>query len=47
VDVGNNNYLGTVLKADFLPYGRDFDTREPTGRFSNGRISIDFTGKKP
>ena len=45
VDVGNNNYLNTILKADFLPYGRDFDTRQPTGRFCDGRIALDYTGK--
>lgn len=42
-DVGNNNLLKTILKANFLPYGRDFDTGMPTGRFSNGRIATDFT----
>ncbi|KAI5075630.1 hypothetical protein GOP47_0009706 [Adiantum capillus-veneris] len=43
VDVGNNNYLETILKANFLPYGRDFDTKKPTGRFSDGRIATDYT----
>lgn len=43
VDVGNNNYLDTILKADFLPYGRDFDTKKPTGRFCDGRLATDFT----
>ncbi|MCO5571263.1 hypothetical protein L7F22_025000 [Adiantum nelumboides] len=43
VDVGNNNYLETILKANFPPYGRDFDTQKPTGRFSDGRIATDFT----
>ncbi|CAJ2628437.1 unnamed protein product [Trifolium pratense] len=36
VDNGNNNYLATTARADSPPYGIDFPTREPTGRFSNG-----------
>ncbi|CAI8589329.1 unnamed protein product [Vicia faba] len=42
VDSGTNNYLATFARADRLPYGRDFDTHQPTGRFSNGRIPVDF-----
>ncbi|KAE8722490.1 putative inactive receptor kinase [Hibiscus syriacus] len=42
VDCGNNNYLGTFARADRPPYGRDFDTHLPTGRFSNGRIPVDY-----
>lgn len=44
VDCGTNNFLGTLARADRLPYGRDFDTHQPTGRFSNGRIPVDFLG---
>lgn len=44
VDCGNNNFLGTFARADRLPYGRDFDTHQPTGRFCNGRIPVDFLG---
>ncbi|CAN1300076.1 GDSL esterase/lipase At5g08460 [Linum perenne] len=42
VDCGTNNYLGTFARADRPPYGRDFDTRTPTGRFCNGRIPVDY-----
>lgn len=44
VDCGTNNYLGTFARADRLPYGRDFDTHRPTGRFCNGRIPVDYLG---
>ncbi|XAR61012.1 Triacylglycerol lipase [Bertholletia excelsa] len=36
VDSGNNNYLVTYARADSPPYGIDYPTRRPTGRFSNG-----------
>ncbi|KAB5564613.1 hypothetical protein DKX38_004667 [Salix brachista] len=42
VDCGTNNYLGTFARADHSPYGRDFDTHKPTGRFCNGRIPVDY-----
>ncbi|KAG0502472.1 hypothetical protein HPP92_002544 [Vanilla planifolia] len=42
VDSGTNNFLGTLARADRFPYGRDFDTHRPTGRFSNGRIIVDY-----
>lgn len=44
VDSGTNNFLGTLARADRLPYGRDFDTHQPTGRFCNGRIPVDYLG---
>ncbi|KAL2549120.1 GDSL esterase/lipase [Forsythia ovata] len=36
VDSGNNNYLATSARADSPPYGIDYPSRRPTGRFSNG-----------
>ncbi|RWW75063.1 hypothetical protein BHE74_00016931 [Ensete ventricosum] len=43
VDVGNNDYLKTIFKADFPPYGRDFKNHEPTGRFCDGKLATDIT----
>ncbi|KAH7578442.1 hypothetical protein ACOSQ2_000299 [Xanthoceras sorbifolium] len=42
VDTGNNNYIPTIAKCDFEPYGRDFPGGTPTGRFCNGRLPPDF-----
>ncbi|KAK1317631.1 GDSL esterase/lipase [Acorus calamus] len=42
VDAGNNNFVDTVLRSDFAPYGRDFKGGEATGRFCNGRLATDF-----
>lgn len=46
VDTGNNNYIATPLKSNFLPYGRDFFNHMPTGRFTNGKLIPDFVGKE-
>lgn len=45
VDVGNNDYLHTIIRADFPPYGRDFKDHKPTGRFCNGKLATDFTAE--
>lgn len=45
VDVGNNDYIHTLFKANYPPYGRDFVNRQPTGRFCNGKLATDITGK--
>ncbi|OMO58263.1 Lipase, GDSL [Corchorus capsularis] len=45
VDVGNNNKISTIIKANFPPYGRDFVNHKPTGRFSNGKLASDFTAE--
>ncbi|XP_010545663.1 PREDICTED: GDSL esterase/lipase APG [Tarenaya hassleriana] len=45
VDVGNNNYLPTIFRADYPPYGRDFANHEATGRFCNGKLATDITAE--
>lgn len=42
VDAGNNNYIPTIARSNFQPYGRDFKGGLATGRFCNGRIATDF-----
>ncbi|KAF5753059.1 GDSL esterase/lipase EXL3-like [Tripterygium wilfordii] len=42
VDTGNNDYIPTIVKSDFEPYGKDFDGGKPTGRFSNGKVPSDL-----
>jgi hypothetical protein len=44
-DTGNNNWLFTLARADFPPYGRSFVDHVPTGRFSDGPLAIDYLGK--
>jgi hypothetical protein len=43
VDVGNNNYIVSLAKANYVPNGMDFGI--PTGRFTNGRTIVDIIGK--
>ncbi|KAH9610979.1 hypothetical protein KSS87_021435 [Heliosperma pusillum] len=42
-DSGNNNPLFSLAKANYLPYGIDFPGGA-TGRFCNGRTTIDLVG---
>ncbi|KAM0823572.1 hypothetical protein ACQ4PT_070781 [Festuca glaucescens] len=44
VDVGNNDYILPVGKANAPPYGRDFKDRVATGRFCNGKLISDVIG---
>ncbi|XP_054803082.1 GDSL esterase/lipase At5g33370-like [Prosopis cineraria] len=46
VDNGNNNYLATTARADSPPYGIDYPSRRPTGRFSNGYNIPDFISQE-
>ncbi|KAJ8439807.1 hypothetical protein Cgig2_029067 [Carnegiea gigantea] len=46
VDTGNNNYIKTLAKCNFPPYGKDFIGGIPTGRFSNGRVLTDFLAEE-
>ncbi|XP_076949408.1 GDSL esterase/lipase At5g03820-like, partial [Bidens hawaiensis] len=45
MDAGNNNHFNTLFRANFLPYGRDFVTHKPTGRFCNGKLAADYTAE--
>ncbi|XP_030523860.1 GDSL esterase/lipase 1-like [Rhodamnia argentea] len=40
-DAGTNNYIDTIFRANFTPYGETFFHR-PTGRFTDGRLIVDF-----
>ncbi|MED6222896.1 hypothetical protein PIB30_068878 [Stylosanthes scabra] len=44
VDNGNNNYLVSLAKANYVPYGID-TSWGPTGRFSNGKMLVDLLGE--
>lgn len=45
VDSGNNNYITTIIKCNFQPYGEEFGGgNQPTGRFSNGLVPSDIIG---
>ena len=43
VDDGNNNFLPSLARSNFYPYGIDFPLG-PTGRFCNGRTVMDLVG---
>ncbi|KAL9172841.1 hypothetical protein ABFS82_03G073300 [Erythranthe guttata] len=46
VDTGNNNYITTVAKCNFRPYGKNFIEGKPTGRFSDGKVPSDLFAKE-
>ncbi|CAM6099719.1 unnamed protein product [Calypogeia fissa] len=45
VDLGNNNYIPTLAKSNFYPYGVDFINGQATGRFCNGRTVLDIVAQ--
>ncbi|KAK9700269.1 hypothetical protein RND81_08G228500 [Saponaria officinalis] len=42
IDSGNNNWLFTLAKVNYRPYGTDFPDSIATGRFTNGKTVVDF-----
>ncbi|KAF7120552.1 hypothetical protein RHSIM_Rhsim13G0182800 [Rhododendron simsii] len=44
VDPGNNDYILSIAKSNFPPYGIDYPNHIATGRFSNGKLIADFFG---
>ncbi|XP_021912601.1 GDSL esterase/lipase At1g71250 [Carica papaya] len=44
VEVGNSNFLGSIARSNYFPYGCDF-YYGPTGRFSNGKTFVDILGE--
>ncbi|XP_024368984.1 GDSL esterase/lipase At4g16230 isoform X1 [Physcomitrium patens] len=45
-DPGNNNFIRTLSKADSPPNGIDFPGGFATGRYCNGRTTVDILGQK-
>lgn len=43
IDNGNNNNIPSFAKANYFPYGIDFNGG-PTGRFCNGLTMVDGIG---
>ncbi|CAK9314600.1 unnamed protein product [Citrullus colocynthis] len=46
VDTGNNNFISTIFKAIYSPYGEDFPGHIATGRFSDGKFIPDMVVSK-
>nr|XP_043615319.1 GDSL esterase/lipase At5g18430-like [Erigeron canadensis] len=46
VDNGNNNFLMTTARADLPPYGIDYPTHRPSGRFCNGKNIPDLIAEE-
>ena len=45
VDAGNNNYMPTIVKSNFPPYGMNFEGHVPSGRFTDGLLVTDYICK--
>ncbi|KAG6419186.1 hypothetical protein SASPL_121399 [Salvia splendens] len=41
-DSGNNNYIPTISRSNFPPYGKDLPDHISTGRFTNGKLVPDY-----
>lgn len=46
VDVGNNNYIGLLVRVNYGGNGVDFFGGKVIGRFCNGWIVVDIIGKR-
>ncbi|CAH9054924.1 unnamed protein product [Cuscuta europaea] len=46
IDQGMNNYIPTIAKCNFPPYGDDLPGGNPTGRFSNGKTPMDIIAEE-
>ncbi|XP_022947809.1 GDSL esterase/lipase At2g31550-like [Cucurbita moschata] len=46
VDIENNNFIHTIFKANYAPYGKDFLDHVATGRFSDGKLIPDMIASK-
>lgn len=44
---GNNNNLNTKAKANYPPYGVDLPGVGSSGRFTNGKTTVDLIGLSP
>ncbi|XP_048529646.1 GDSL esterase/lipase At2g04570-like [Triticum urartu] len=44
-DTGNNNFIQTVARGNYAPYGRDYAGGVATGRFSNGLLPADLVSE--
>jgi hypothetical protein len=44
-DTGNNNFIQTLFRGNYPPYGRDYAGGVATGRLSNGRLAADFVSE--
>ncbi|KNA12899.1 hypothetical protein SOVF_121360 [Spinacia oleracea] len=44
MDNGNNNFLNTAIKANYLPYGIDLPFGKNGSRFTNGKNFADRVG---
>ncbi|WCJ38892.1 GDSL esterase/lipase At1g58430 [Euphorbia peplus] len=42
MDTGNNKYIPTWVNSNYFPYGQNYTTHSPTGRFSNGKLLSDM-----